>query len=87
MLYDRRGRREAVVRVRRAADDQVDFFGVDMVVGQKFIDGLNAQKTGAFGVVVQYSALLDADTGGDPFVVGVHHLRQHLIVQNVVGHI
>ena len=87
MRYDRSCRRETVVRIGGGAYQQLDVFGLSAGTGQQFLDGFGAHIARAFGFVLKDAALLYAHAGGDPLVVGIHHFRQHLVVEYVLRYI
>ena len=75
------------VGVGCCADYQLDVIGVDAGVFDKalYCDGSHVGRTGI--VHVEDTAFLDAYACGYPLVVGVDHLREHVVVEDVVGEI
>ena len=76
-----------MVGVRCGANEDFDFVGLSACFGEKFLYGLDTHVRRALVGVAEYVALFDADTGGNPFVVGVDHLREHFVIEDAVGNV
>ena len=83
---NRCSRRETIVGITGGAYEQVDVSRVGTRLLQQAIDGDDAHVARANGFL-EHTALLDTHARGDPLIAGVNHLRQLLVVQNVIGHI
>jgi len=73
-------RRKSIIRGRGPDHNQIDFSGVNLGLGQRFLRGLDSHMTGAF-VSGGDMTLFDAGAGGYPLIRSLDHL-----LEIVVGH-
>ena len=80
-------RRVRIVRSRSGDDDSIDTVRIGTgLLHQKF--GRLACHIGCAETFLrENAALLDARAGGNPLVIGIHHTRQFLVVEDIVGHV
>ena len=72
---------EALAAIAEEEHAQGRPFKINILSGASTSD----HADGAF--FVEDAALFDTDASGDPFVVGVDHFGEHLVVEDVVGHV
>ena len=83
MSDDRCRRGESVIGIGCRTDEQVDVITVSTCFLKQLVHCLNAHPRRAHGLL-ENAAFLHADTCGDPLVIGIDHLREHLVIQHVV---
>ena len=78
---------EMIVGCGRGQDKAIHLLRVCASLGQQLLDSLASHITSTEAFLVEDMALLDTDTGHNPFVVGIYHTRKFVIIQYVFGYI
>ena len=68
-------------------DERVDTVRIGARLLHQKLGGFASHVRSAQSLFGEYAALLDSCTGNDPFIIGVDHPRQFLIVEDIVGNI